>query len=144
MAISRAFQEQSGLPGVIGAIDGCHLEIVAPLGMVEKKVSPGYLQLFVLTVTDVARDRFYNRKGFFSLNALAVCDNKRKIRYFTNRWDSIFTVSTFYCICDLLLNVIVLSLYYSKFYRISKQKKYFQKFLQTCKTLDFFSFKPRK
>ncbi|XP_039968061.1 putative nuclease HARBI1 [Bactrocera tryoni] len=48
-------------PGVIGCVDGTHIKIVAP----KKELQHLY----------------YNRKGFFSINAMIVCDHTMNIRY---------------------------------------------------------------
>ncbi|XP_055839901.1 putative nuclease HARBI1 [Episyrphus balteatus] len=53
------FLEKTGFPGVIGCVDGTHVQIIAP---VENK------------------HLFLNRKGHFSLNVLIICDYKMKIR----------------------------------------------------------------
>lgn len=52
------FQDRShGIPGVIGVIDGCHIQIIQPHN----------------NPTD-----YYNRKGFHSIILQGVCDNKRR------------------------------------------------------------------
>lgn len=53
--ISEYFQNYSAIPGIIGALDGCHIAIKAP----ENNPS-----------------RFYNRKSFYSINVQATCNNK--------------------------------------------------------------------
>ncbi|XP_036335023.1 putative nuclease HARBI1 [Rhagoletis pomonella] len=60
------FFEKSGIPGVIGCIDGTHIKIVAP----KKDLQHLY----------------YNRQGYFSLNAMIVCDNALRIRYINARY----------------------------------------------------------
>lgn len=50
-----AFYEATGFPGVTGCIDGTHIKIFAP---------PPHM-----------RHLFYNRKGFYSLNAMIVSKN---------------------------------------------------------------------
>ncbi|XP_058810960.1 putative nuclease HARBI1 [Topomyia yanbarensis] len=54
------FYRKSGIPGVIMCVDGTHIRIIPP-----------------------AQDRnlFYNRKGFYSLNVLVVCDDQQRIRF---------------------------------------------------------------
>ncbi|XP_054727491.1 putative nuclease HARBI1 [Anastrepha obliqua] len=47
--------------GIIGCVDGTHVKIVAP----RKEVQHLY----------------YNRKGFYSINAMIVCDHTMKITY---------------------------------------------------------------
>ncbi|XP_046391609.1 putative nuclease HARBI1 [Ischnura elegans] len=60
-AIANVFRERSnGMPGVIGAIDGCHIPIKQP------EANP---------------IDFYNRKGYNSIILQAVCDHEMK---FTN------------------------------------------------------------
>ncbi|XP_052870595.1 putative nuclease HARBI1, partial [Anopheles cruzii] len=56
----RYFYEQSEIPGVVMCADGTHIKIIAP--------------------TD-NRDQYYNRKGFYSLNVLMICDHTMAIRY---------------------------------------------------------------
>ncbi|XP_036341308.1 putative nuclease HARBI1 [Rhagoletis pomonella] len=60
------FFGRSGIPGVIGCIDGTHIKIVSP------KKEHQHL--------------YYNRKGFFSLNAMIVCDNAMRIRYINAKY----------------------------------------------------------
>ncbi|XP_058813410.1 putative nuclease HARBI1 [Topomyia yanbarensis] len=59
-SIKHAFFQKTGFPGVIGCIDGTHIKIVAP-----------------------SKDKhlFYNRKGFYSINVMLVCDHTLMIRY---------------------------------------------------------------
>jgi len=47
----RYFLSRSGIPGVVMCVDGTHIKIIAPTH---------------------DRDQHYNRKGFYSLNALMV------------------------------------------------------------------------
>lgn len=47
------FFEKTDFPGVIGCVDGTHITILAP----NKEV----------------HDMYFNRKGFYSLNAMIVC-----------------------------------------------------------------------
>lgn len=49
------FFQQAGIPGVIGCVDGTHVKIFAP-----KKID---------------QHRYYNRKGFFSINVMLVSKN---------------------------------------------------------------------
>lgn len=56
------FLSKLRMPGIIGAIDGCHIAIQQPSA---KK--NGYL--------------YYNRKRYYSLNMLAVCDANMRITY---------------------------------------------------------------
>ena len=44
-------------PNCVGAIDGTHIPILAPL---------------------INKEDFFNRKGFYSINAMAVCDGKKR------------------------------------------------------------------
>ena len=63
--------QQTGFPFAWGFIDGTHIEIMRPTGsMVSGNLTP---------------ENFINRKGYYSLNVLAVCDNELKIRYFSAR-----------------------------------------------------------
>ncbi|VEN56256.1 unnamed protein product [Callosobruchus maculatus] len=55
--IEQNFREK-GFPGIIGAIDGCHIKIDKP---------------------DNDPDSYINRKGFYSIQMQAVCDHRRKI-----------------------------------------------------------------
>lgn len=55
--ISSDFEQISGFPNVIGCIDGTHIAIKPPAS---------------------DRDSYINRKGFPSINVLAVCDNRMK------------------------------------------------------------------
>ncbi|XP_061509041.1 putative nuclease HARBI1 [Anopheles gambiae] len=56
----RYFFSKSGIPGVVMCVDGTHIKIIAP-------------------VDDY--DQHYNRKGYYSLNAMIICDHLMKIRY---------------------------------------------------------------
>ncbi|XP_067634817.1 putative nuclease HARBI1 [Eurosta solidaginis] len=60
------FYQKAGFPGVIGCVDGTHIKISAP--------------------TKSDQNLYFNRKGFFSLNAIIICDHKMKIRYFDARY----------------------------------------------------------
>lgn len=53
--IANAFAEVAGFPDVTGALDGTHIPVKPPVNN---------------------RDSYINRKGFPSINVLAVCDNK--------------------------------------------------------------------
>ncbi|XP_036340997.1 putative nuclease HARBI1 [Rhagoletis pomonella] len=55
------FYNNSGFPRVIGCVDGTHVHILAPI----KELQHLYI----------------NRKGYFSINALMVCDYKINITY---------------------------------------------------------------
>jgi DDE superfamily endonuclease len=50
-------EEVHGFPGVVGCIDGTHIPVKAPRN---------------------DRDSYINRKGFPSINVLAVCDEKTR------------------------------------------------------------------
>ncbi|XP_058821147.1 putative nuclease HARBI1 [Topomyia yanbarensis] len=54
------FYRKSGIPGVIMCVDGTHIRIIPP---------------------SQDRNLFYNRKGFYSLNVLIVCDDQQRIRF---------------------------------------------------------------
>ncbi|XP_041786439.1 putative nuclease HARBI1 [Anopheles merus] len=56
----RYFFSKSGIPGVVMCVDSTHIKIIAP-------------------VDDY--DQHYNRKGYYSLNAMIICDHLMKIRY---------------------------------------------------------------
>lgn len=49
----NCFYEKSGIPGIIGCIDGTHIRIIAPAKNIQHL--------------------YYNRKGFHSINAMVVC-----------------------------------------------------------------------
>jgi hypothetical protein len=67
--ISTAFELSSGFPNVIGCIDGTHIPIKAP---------------------SADRNSFINRKGYPSINVLAVCDNSMRFTYvYADRADSV-------------------------------------------------------
>ncbi|XP_036327412.1 putative nuclease HARBI1 [Rhagoletis pomonella] len=53
------FHQNFGIPGVIGCVDGTHIKITKP----HKDSS-----------------LFYNRKGYFSINAMIICDYNMVIR----------------------------------------------------------------
>jgi len=59
-AIASETEQKYGLPGVCGSLDGTHIPVKPPSG---------------------DRDSFINRKGFPSVNVLAVCDNKLQFTY---------------------------------------------------------------
>jgi hypothetical protein len=65
--IANEIFQMTGFPGAIGIIDGTHVGILKPLA------------------TDIAPERFYNRKHYHSLNCIVVCDHLCRVRYFTNR-----------------------------------------------------------
>ena len=54
------FEARYGFPGVVGCIDGCHIPVKAPSG---------------------DRDSYICRKGFPSVNLMAVCDHRKKFIY---------------------------------------------------------------
>ncbi|XP_055910815.1 putative nuclease HARBI1 [Eupeodes corollae] len=60
MEIAQHFYAKYNLPGVIGCIDGTHVNIISPA---------------------VNKHLFYNRMGSCSLNVLLVCDNALRIRF---------------------------------------------------------------
>ncbi|XP_067628904.1 putative nuclease HARBI1 [Eurosta solidaginis] len=55
-----AFYSKTGFPGVVGCIDGTHVRIISPI----KEMQHLYL----------------NRKGYYSLNVMILCDYKMSIR----------------------------------------------------------------
>lgn len=67
--IASAFEDKFGFPNVIGCIDGTHVPIKAPAK---------------------EREGFINRKGFPSVNVLAVCDDSMKYTHvFVDRAGSV-------------------------------------------------------
>ncbi|XP_058126548.1 putative nuclease HARBI1 [Anopheles ziemanni] len=54
------FFSKSGIPGVVMCVDGTHIRIMKPR---------------------TNQHLYYNRKGYFSINALMICDNRQKIRF---------------------------------------------------------------
>ncbi|XP_040172485.1 putative nuclease HARBI1 [Anopheles arabiensis] len=60
MEARRFFYGKSGIAGAVMAVDGTHIRMIAP------------------TEDSVI---YFNRKGFYSLNALLICDHKHIIRY---------------------------------------------------------------
>ncbi|XP_065366368.1 putative nuclease HARBI1 [Calliphora vicina] len=58
--IALAFYIKYKIPGVIGCVDGTHIQIIAP---------------------SKNKHLFYNRKGNYSLNATLICDHELRIRY---------------------------------------------------------------
>ncbi|XP_058827061.1 putative nuclease HARBI1 [Topomyia yanbarensis] len=59
-AIKLGFYGKTGFPGVIGCVNGTHVSIIPPVRN---------------------KHLFYNRKGFYSLNVILVCDHNLMIRY---------------------------------------------------------------
>ncbi|XP_052762027.1 putative nuclease HARBI1 [Mya arenaria] len=64
--IMAGFADVAGIPNVIGAIDGSHVEITKP-GPTEERP-------------------FINRKGRASINVMAVCDNKGRFTFINAEW----------------------------------------------------------
>lgn len=58
--IASDFEESSSIAGVIGCLDGTHIPVRPPAH---------------------DRDSYINRKGFASINVLAVCDNNKNFTY---------------------------------------------------------------
>lgn len=58
--IEQEFRLMAGHPGVIGVVDGCHIPISAP------KENP---------------QSYVNRKGYYSINTMAICDSKMNFTY---------------------------------------------------------------
>jgi len=58
--ISSSFEQQHGIEDIIGCIDGTHIPVRPPAH---------------------DRDSYINRKGFASVNAMAVCDNDKKFTF---------------------------------------------------------------
>ncbi|XP_059097702.1 uncharacterized protein LOC131892001 isoform X2 [Tigriopus californicus] len=66
--IANALSAECGFPPVVcGIVDGTHIEIQKPIS---KNPAP---------------ERFFNRKGYYSLNMMCVVDHVGKIRHFTCR-----------------------------------------------------------
>ena len=69
MELANSFEQISGFPNVIGAIDGTHIPNKPPAN---------------------DRESYINRKGLPSVNVMAVCDNKKKFTaVFANRAGSV-------------------------------------------------------
>ncbi|KAE8896422.1 hypothetical protein PF005_g20997 [Phytophthora fragariae] len=66
LKLSMEFEDGYGIPGCVGALDGCHIPIVQPSRPNSKKV--------------------FNRKGFYSLNMSAVVDRHRRFLDVDVRW----------------------------------------------------------
>ena len=56
--VTSEFKAMAGFPGVVGVVDGCHIEIEAP--------------------EDVQAD-YLDRTSTHSVNLMAVCDSEKKI-----------------------------------------------------------------
>ncbi|XP_058122884.1 putative nuclease HARBI1 [Anopheles ziemanni] len=59
-AARRYFYEKSEIPGVVMCVDGTHIRITAP---------------------KQNKESFYNRKGFYSMNAMMLYDHRKLIRF---------------------------------------------------------------
>ncbi|XP_055902385.1 putative nuclease HARBI1 [Eupeodes corollae] len=59
------FYSKAGFPGTIMCVDGTHVKIIAP-----------------------AEEKFlyFNRKGYFSINAMVICDNKMRVKFIDARY----------------------------------------------------------
>jgi len=57
---ASAFERKHGIPNVVGCIDGTHIPVKAPAN---------------------DRDSYVNRKGYTSINVLAVCDESMRFTY---------------------------------------------------------------
>lgn len=57
-AARRYFYEKSGIPGVVMCVDGTHIRIIAPKDN---------------------KESYYNRKGFYSMNAMMVSINDHSL-----------------------------------------------------------------
>ncbi|KAE9305286.1 hypothetical protein PR003_g21542 [Phytophthora rubi] len=66
LKLSIEFEDGYGIPGCVGALDGCHIPIVQPSVSNSKK--------------------FYNRKCFYSFNMRAVVDKRRRFLDIDVRW----------------------------------------------------------
>ncbi|XP_039967809.1 putative nuclease HARBI1 [Bactrocera tryoni] len=76
-----SFYSKSAFPGVVGCIDGTHVRIISP----RKEVHHLYL----------------NRKGYYSLNVITLCDSKMSIRYVDARHASANHDSFVFNVSDL-------------------------------------------
>ncbi|XP_018801299.1 PREDICTED: putative nuclease HARBI1 isoform X2 [Bactrocera latifrons] len=65
MQAEQEFYAKASFPGVIICVDGTHIKIVKPS-------EEGFL--------------YYNRKGFYSINAILVCDNRMRIKSIDARY----------------------------------------------------------
>uniref|UniRef100_A0A0A1XSF3 Putative nuclease HARBI1 n=2 Tax=Zeugodacus cucurbitae TaxID=28588 RepID=A0A0A1XSF3_ZEUCU len=63
----RKFYTNSGVPNLVGCVDGTHVAIIAP---------------------SENRHLYLNRKGFFSINAMIACDHDMVIRCVDARYGS--------------------------------------------------------
>uniref|UniRef100_A0AAG5DR79 DDE Tnp4 domain-containing protein n=2 Tax=Anopheles atroparvus TaxID=41427 RepID=A0AAG5DR79_ANOAO len=79
-AARRYFYAKSGIPGVVMCADGTHIKIVAP-------------------VED--RDHHYNRKGYYSINALIICDHQMRIRYVNGSYSGANHDSHIWTVCGI-------------------------------------------
>uniref|UniRef100_A0A182NT39 DDE Tnp4 domain-containing protein n=1 Tax=Anopheles dirus TaxID=7168 RepID=A0A182NT39_9DIPT len=61
----RYFFAKSGIPGIVMCVDGTHIKIIAPINN---------------------RDQHYNRKGYYSLNALIVVFEQADAAYPAKPW----------------------------------------------------------
>ncbi|XP_061497331.1 putative nuclease HARBI1 [Anopheles gambiae] len=76
----RYFFGKSGIPGVVMCADGTHIKIIAPQN---------------------DRDQHYNRKGFYSLNALIVCDHKLTVRFVNAKFSGANHDSHIWNVCGI-------------------------------------------
>ena len=65
--IAASFFEETKFPGIVGVIDGVHFKIMRPYSK------------------DPIPEKFFNRKNCYSLNSVMICDEERRIRWFTSR-----------------------------------------------------------
>ena len=65
--ICTEFFQKTGMPFVQGVIDCTHVEILKPV----QRNPPA--------------EKFFNRKGYYSLNCMMICDHLKRIRHFTSR-----------------------------------------------------------
>ncbi|XP_053959721.1 putative nuclease HARBI1 [Anastrepha ludens] len=62
----RYFFGKTRIPGIVMCADGTHIKILKPAG------DNSHL--------------YYNRKGYYSINAMIICDHKQRIRYVNSRY----------------------------------------------------------
>jgi hypothetical protein len=83
--------QASGFPGINGIIDGTHVGIVKPTSMHAYTYKVSLMPFMPLmlnctfSATDPKPEKYCNRKHFYSLNCVVICDHLKRVRFFTNR-----------------------------------------------------------